>query len=170
MKFGRSELEQLGFLGFTTIGNLQSSACAEVPRKKGVYVVVRESSKPPTFLEASGGGHFKEEDPTVARAELERNWVEDAYVLYFGKAGGTNKKGEQTKVTLRHRIGLCMQFGLGDPVAHRGGRLIWQLSDYRDLLVAWKPLEAEEPRMVEEQLIGAFVKQYCKLPFANLQR
>ena len=130
----------------------------------GVYVVVGGCSKNVAFLEESIGGHFKSKNPTVSISELEDNWVDDAYVINIGKAGGAG-----IKATLFSRIGQYMKFGKGKNIGHRGGRYIWQLRDSDDLLIAWKTLKDEEPKVVESALIDEFRNQYGKRPFANLQ-
>ena len=48
----------------------------ELPTGSGVYVVVREQEGAPKFLERSGGGWWKRQDPTVPTERLEREWVE----------------------------------------------------------------------------------------------
>ena len=61
-----------------------------------------------------------------------------------------------------------MSFGKGSNVGHWGGRLVWQLADSDQLLVAWKQTE-EDPRQVEKDMIKEFRNQYGARPFANLQ-
>lgn len=129
----------------------------------GVYVVLMESVDEPVFRMASIGGHFKGKDPTVPEQVLMANWVEDAIVVYIGKAGGT-----ASKATLQSRLRQYMAFGCGKPVGHWGGRLIWQLANCDDLLVAWKPLVDQEPRKVEQEMIADFVLLHAAMPFANL--
>ena len=71
---------------------------------------------PATFAERSCGGWFKGKEPTVANAALVANWVENAEVVYIGKAD-----------QLKRRQTQFADFGIGKPVGHWGGRLIWQL-------------------------------------------
>ena len=52
---------------------------------------------------------------------------------------------------------------------HRGGRLLWQLTDAQDLLVAWR-VEPDSIGMIERDLVDEFEKTYCRYPFANLRR
>jgi len=90
--------------------------------------------------------------------------VEDATVLYIGKAGPTQGR------TLRIRLRECMQFGRGVPIGHSGGKLIWQLHKSGELLVCWKPTVHDDPRNVEKMLIREFEELYGRIPFANGQR
>ena len=63
-----------------------------------------------------------------------------------------------------------MKFGQGKPVAHHGGRYIWQIKDSEELVVCWKSLEnGKNPRQLEAEMIHEFKKKYGKLPFANLK-
>jgi len=59
-----------------------------------------------------------------------------------------------------------MDFGAGEPVGHRGGRYIWQLSDHRDLLVCWCAVLDRPARDVERELIACFAGVHGCRPFA----
>ena len=162
-----------GFEGFKTVEKLMTNVNV-VPNNKGVYMVLRPSESMPNYVEQGTGGFFKRKNPNVSVQTLAENWVKDADILYIGKAGGTIKKKNGTTsigtVTLRERITLYMRFGQGKPVAHWGGRLIWQLEDAKALVICWKVLKNEEPREVEKQMIQAFKNMHDgRRPFANLQ-
>lgn len=166
MDFSRQGLEAAGFTGFASVADLKRpNGCNAIPKQMGVYVIVRESTIPPVFLERSIGGYFKGEDPTLPVEELRRNWISGAYVVYIGKAGGLTPAA-----TLRSRLKQYMDFGCGKPTGHRGGRMIWQLADCDELLVGWKPLARVEPVVVEQQMIDAFVSAYGMFPYANRRR
>ena len=109
-------------------------------------------------------GFLKGRDPSVAVAVLEKRWLAQPKVLYVGKAGGTSNR-----TTLQGRVHSLMEFGLGRPCAHWGGRYIWQLVDAGKLAVFWKQTH-EEPRQVEKAILCTFIEKYGKLPFANLKR
>jgi hypothetical protein len=156
-------LEAVGFKRCGRVADLHSAACASAPDLPGVYVVLRETETPPTYLKESTGGHFKGKDPTVQVAVLEKNWVVGTGVLYVGKAGGS-----EVGSTLRKRLRQYMKFGNGSPVGHWGGRFIWQLADHNDLLVLYKLTAPHEPSEYEAELISAFTKANGKRPFANL--
>jgi hypothetical protein len=156
---------QGGFKGFKAVSTLQPSGCCEVPDEPGVYLVLRLSAKRPDFLSESVGGHFKGKDPTVEVGVLKSKWVERAFVLYIGKAGGPGRLA-----TLRSRLRQYTQFGKGIRIGHKGGRYIWQLRDSSDLVICWKRTPNEVPRDVEKGLIREFEVVYKKLPFANIHR
>lgn len=133
-----------------------------IPNEKGVYIVLRESSDPVSFLGESVGGHFKSKNPTATIKELTKKWIPNTEIMYIGQCGSGDSKG-----TLRSRIKQYMDFGLGKPVGHWGGRYIWQLSDHKDLSLVFKAYPDEDPREVEQELIYRFMKIYGDEPFAN---
>jgi hypothetical protein len=108
-------------------------------------------------LVKSPGGWFKGKDPTVDVSILESNWVNGSDVIYVGKADD-----------LHRRLRQYIDFGAGRPVGHWGGRLIWQLSQSTDLLLAWTVDRAALAR--EAALISDFVEEFGVMPFANLRR
>ena len=153
-----------GFSGFVSVAELTSGKWKTVPKEKGVYLVIRRSYKEPEFLTKSVGGHFKNRDPTVDVIILKEKWIKDTEIVYIGQAGGNGSKS-----TLQKRIRSYLKFGSGQPVGHWGGRYIWQLKDYRDLLIAWKVTE-EDPSMIESTMIEKFRQNYGNRPFANLMK
>jgi hypothetical protein len=157
--FIRKSLADDGFVGFVTFDALRSGVIREVPETGGVYVVLREADAPPDFLANNPGGRFKKRDPTVPVADLEAKWVNGCHVIYVGK--GDN---------LRRRVKQYMDFGLGKPVGHWGGRYIWQLVDASTLVVAWKTTAPNETAAsAEATLVSRFKSQHGdRLPFANI--
>lgn len=115
------------------------------------------------FLERSIAGHFKGRDPTVDAQALAANWVPGAATLYIGMADW-RKRG---KHPLRKRLQEFARIGAGEAVGHWGGRLIWQLADSDQLLVAWKGTPHRIPKAVEDALIADFRDAFGKPPFAN---
>src|SRR5713226_3686810 len=134
-----TDIVAFGFGGGISISELQES-CSAIPKEPGVYLVVRDVSNSPSFLQASTGAHLKGRDPSVSAEVLKRRWVPNSKVLYVGKAGGT---GQTT--TLHGRIRSYMEYGLGKQRTHWGGRYIWQLADVKDLRVYWAVHAKEEP-------------------------
>ncbi len=161
-------LRESGFCGFVKIGELMND-CSEMPDERGVYLVLNTSGGYPTFVEKGSGGYFKDKNPNVSIEELNSKWVENTIVLYIGHVGGV-QGGRWSNNTLCDRIKKYMRFGKGHNVAHYGGRYIWQIKDYKNLIVCWKPLKGrrEDPKKVESEMINQFVNIYGKRPFANL--
>lgn len=117
------------------------------------------------------GGHFKKRNPNVDIAVLADNWVDNSIVVYIGQAGGIIK-GKWSKSNLRKRLRLYFNFGLGKPVGHQGGRLIWQMDECDKLIVCWKTLpdKIKDPCEEESELIDKFKKAFGgSRPFANLK-
>ena len=158
-----SEMNSYGFLGFEEIQYLMNNNCENVPERKGVYFVLKDSIHS-EFLDRSVGGHFKGKDPTVDLQKLKSKWVDDTLVVYIGQAGGGD-----SKETLFDRLKTYMSFGRGNPVAHWGGRYIWQLQNSRKLKVCWKTIPNFDPEVIEKNLIKEFENHYGKKPFANIR-
>ena len=152
-----------GFAGFVRISELKDNLHL-IPNEPGVYIVLRSSNNQPQFKEVSTGGWFKGKNPTVDKSELEYNWIRNQQLLNIGKAGGPGGSA-----TLRSRLKQYLNFGYGRPVGHWGGRLIWQLEDSYDLLIAWKTTPGLVPEEVEKNMLFAFESEYGRLPFANLR-
>lgn len=159
VRFDRAALEEAGYIGWRTWQQLRDSGLAEVPRASGCYVVQRQRAEPPAFVAVSPVGHFKGKDPTVPLERLESEWVVGASTVYIGKAN-----------ELRTRLKAYALFGAGEPVAHWGGRLIWQLEDAAELLVAWRALTSPGPaRDLERRLLARFAElNHGRRPLANL--
>lgn len=152
-----------GFVGFASVSVLRATALREVPKEQGVYLALWESAQAPVFLTRSNGGRFKGRDPTVLVSTLKERWVADNPIVYIGKAGGTN-----SDATLQKRLSQFLRFGIGAPIGHWGGRLIWQLADADSIVICWKTIPDREPRAVERELIESFRARYGARPFANL--
>jgi hypothetical protein len=159
----RAALTRAGFVGWVPPERLTTRG---VSREPGVYVIWRESVAAPEFLERSRGGIVKGGEPTVPVERLAANWVPGASVLYIGKASPR----ASGRPALAHRLGQYRRFGAGLPVDHWGGRMVWQLADHAELLVAWRPTAPEDPEEVETAMIDAFEAHHGRLPFANLRR
>lgn len=156
------EIKKAGFIGFKKISALFVDI-SSIPKTRGVYLVLNPNFKKAEYLQIGTGGHFKGRNPNVSFDELKSNWVDNSLVVYIGKAGG-----ETSSATLHSRLKQYFSFGQGKNIGHWGGRLIWQLKNSSDLIVCWKPLQNDDPRSFEKQLIKKFVTEFSKRPFANL--
>ena len=149
-----------GFLGFVTFGELRSSA---VPAMPGIYVVLRTSRAAPSFLSRSPAGHRKSRDPSVTPDVLKEAWVDEAVIMYVGKASA----GKDGSRGLRKRLDEYRRHGAGGLAGHWGGRYIWQLADSDALLVAWLQMTERDPGEAEAELIAEFMELHGARPFAN---
>ena len=144
------------FTDSSTFAALRGGDLLRVPNAAGVYMVLN-SNADPAFVHESCGGHFKGRSPTVPVQVLESKWVDDAQVLYIGKANA-----------LRRRLREYASFGAGRPVGHWGGRYIWQLEGCQELRITWMVTPHEDPKVAERSLLTAFAEQHGRIPFANL--
>jgi hypothetical protein len=151
----RKGLKDAGFGGWVTFDAL-AEELSTLPQGGGVYVVVQAVKARPDFLDTNPGGRFKDQDPTVDAPALTANWVDGAEVVYIGKADN-----------LRRRLRQFMRFGMGVPIGHWSGRLIWQLIGSSELVVAWRETPSEVPKEVETRMLGEFRAAFAKTPFAN---
>lgn len=142
-----------------SFAELFSNRFKNVPDAPGIYIVYVKKDFKPELIKPGTGGFFKGRDSNVTKEKLEQKWVDSAEILYIGKTNGS----------LRERVALYAAFGAGYPVAHWGGRYIWQIKNaMKDLYVCWKT--DDNPRKREKNEIAEFEKVYNKLPFANLKR
>ncbi|MCZ4328125.1 hypothetical protein [Brachybacterium paraconglomeratum] len=156
----RRGLEDAGYTGFRRFSALRES---RPPTDPGIYVLLRESSAAPVFLEQSLA--TKRESFTIDAALLEREWVPDAQVVYIGLAvAGKNHDG------IHRRLKQYRRTGQGTADNHSGGVWVFQLADAMDLTVCWRSepgLSDEFVEGLEHHLIADFTARHGKLPFAN---
>ena len=161
MIFTKKSLTENGFTGFRPIDELDPM---RIPQGPGIFVILRPADFEPLFLGKITAGTFKKKDPNLKREELEAEWVPDASVLYIGKASA----GSQGNRGLRKQIQEFLDYGRGRPTVVWDTRLIWQLRDALDLIIAWKELPASEVNAAEAAFHAGFVAAHGCLPFANL--
>lgn len=156
------EIKSQGFVGFKKVSELyDDSSC--IPKCAGVYLVIYSDKILPVFIPKGTSGKYKRE-LNLSCEELKNNWVSTSPVLYIGKASLTKN------TSLRKRIRDYVLFGYGKPVAHRGGRFIWQLENSKNLIVCWKEVVGDNPRELEKELILNFSNKHTKKPFANMNK
>ncbi len=142
--------------------------CSTIDEKCGVYAVVYKKNDIPDFKDPGSGPEIWDgRKVNVSVGELADNWITfkngDEHIIYIGRAGGEN-----TKTNLKKRIRKYILFGLGNKVAHYGGRYIWQIGNFRDLEINWEPVD--RPAEIERNLLDQFKKEHNqRLPFANLK-
>ncbi|MFW0773820.1 hypothetical protein ACLRGI_11700 [Paenarthrobacter nitroguajacolicus] len=161
MLFTKKSLTEDGFTGFRPLDELDPM---RIPQGPGIFIILRPADFEPTFLNKSTAGTFKKKDPSLKREVLEPEWIPDASVLYIGKASA----GSQGNRGLRKQLQEFLDYGRGRPTVVWDARLIWQLRDALDLMVAWKELPASEVNAAEAAYHADFVAAFGRLPFANL--
>lgn len=163
MLFTKKSLTEDGFTGFRPLDELDPM---RIPQGPGIFIILRPADFEPTFLNKSTAGTFKKKDPSLKREVLEPEWIPDASVLYIGKASA----GSQGNRGLRKQLQEFLDYGRGRPTVVWDARLIWQLRDALDLMVAWKELPASEVNAAEAAYHADFVAAFGRLPFANLMQ
>ncbi|MGF4043908.1 hypothetical protein ACX800_19540 [Paenarthrobacter nitroguajacolicus] len=161
MLFTKKSLTEDRFTGFRLLDELDPM---RIPQGPGVFAILRPADFEPSFLSKSTAGTFKKKDPNLKREDRESEWIPDASVLYIGKASA----GSQGNRGLRKQLQEFMDYGRGRPTVVWDARLIWQLRDALDLIVAWKELPASEVNAAEAAYHADFVAAFGRLPFANL--
>ncbi|KRE64197.1 hypothetical protein ASG92_19235 [Arthrobacter sp. Soil736] len=161
MPINKQSLRADGFAGFRPLARLEIT---RVPQAPGIFAVLKPEGFEPRFLAKSTAGVFKKKDPSLREAALVAEWIDDADVLYLGKAG----PGSKGNRGLRRQIQEFVDFGRGKPPGHWDGRLIWHLADSQSLVIAWKELPAAEVNPAEAKYHADFRELYGRLPFANL--
>lgn len=152
------EIKKYGFKGFESVKDLREDS-SRIPKKKGVYLVLKPQDMDVGFLETGTGGHTKG-NPNVSRDKLKAKRIEDMLVLYIGRTGRT----------LYKRINELLRFGQGESIGHWGGRYLWQINHSEELVICWKEMQDEDPEEIKNRLLLDFESKYSKLPFANRQR
>jgi hypothetical protein len=163
---GTEHVEQIdgidlrGWSGPITVQDLLSSCSSELPKTAGVYTVLFGGGSP-EFLDKSAAGWYQDRNSSYsARIAFDR-WAKGATILYFGM---TASRG-----MLRDRIRKLVDFAAGKPVAHRGGRLLWHLREWRSLQLPWCECPASTARALEASLIESFAPLHeARRPFANM--
>lgn len=161
----KSDLIAQGFSGFTTICELQRN----IPRSeelslRGVYAVVCSPTYKPSFIDPDKVRRNRSVIMPWSLEKLKKKWVPGVEVLYVGKASGSGAE----KHTLRKRLTELVRHSMGKTTAHgphKGGEILWQLRGYNDFEVGFLP--TDQPEKEEERLIGLFLSNTGKLPFAN---
>lgn len=145
-------LETVGFEGFVTSAELRLPRVLQLPKDRGVYVVLYEGSERSDFAVNSPAKGVPYPPEALANARLE-----DTPVLYIGAADGQGRR-------IHHRLKQYARRGR----SHTGCRATWQIPDAdEELLVAWTE-SADEPGVdVEKRLRAEFKGIYGQWPFAN---
>lgn len=161
MEWTADGLRDAGFTGFVPFAEV----AAVVDDGPGVYVIVRTSGSDPVFTETTVGGRYRGRDSAYPRDRVASEWVPGAGVVYIRKADARRANANG----LSKRLDEYRRFGLGKS-GHGGGRMIWQLEDHAELLVAWRRSGTDvKAKGVEDELLLDFMNDHeGRMPFANI--
>lgn len=149
------QLKAAGYMGFEPLGRLmRENILPDVP---GVFVVVRPDMSGSRFIDIGSAPKYKGQDPNVSIVSLLVRWIKDAQTVYIGKAGKS----------LHNSVMQLMEFGSGVAVDHWDGRFLWQITNIRSYLLAWRPLPKADVDAEQQKAFEEFRQLYGKLPFAN---
>lgn len=161
-----ASLSAYGFMGFVPLRDWDESLTRGSTKSdvEGVYVVVRESTLVPTFLDED---HRKPRPKRWSAEAAADRWVPGVQVLYFGKGPLRSSKSKRQQ-GLARRVSELQKHGYKGGANHYGGELLWQIDDADALLIAWKPLAQGESAAIESGLIRGFDRIMGRQPFANV--
>ena len=161
----KADLINFGFEGFISYSELNMNEDSYLPEERGIYFVLNPDYQNPEFINPGVCGKHKGKNPNYNIEYLKKKYVKDVQVMYIGKAGGTG-----LDATLQSRIKDYLACSRNSTCSHSGGRSIWQLKNYNELVFCWQTLENIEPGKRENELIEEFESQFGKIPFANQNR
>lgn len=166
MKYSVKGLREYGFVGFVPLKDWDESQVIGITHSdvEGVYVVVREATEAPKFLDED---HRKPRPKRWSAEAAAERWVPEVHVLYFGKGPLRSSAGKR-RTGLARRIGELQRHGFRGGANHYGGKLLWQIDDADALLIAWKSLAEGESAATESGLIRGFERIIGRQPFANV--
>ena len=166
MAYSIDDLRNFGFVGFAPFRTWAKGMIIKPgePDAEGVYAIVRESMARPMFTEED---HSKPRVTIRTAVEAAEHWVPGVQVLYFGK-GPLRRATSRKRDGLVQRIYEFQQHGYAGGANHYGGKLVWQIGDADQLLIAWKLLPEGTSEAVESGLILGFKETRGIQPYANV--
>lgn len=147
--------------GYETLWNLWNhwdEYKKNIPETRGIYRIVLPEGMHAVFS-AEIKGHPVADAYDVGLLENKYEQTGCSELLYIGKAGG--RRG------LRQRIRQYLLYGFGEGNNHRGGRAIFQITEFEKLICVWEECvecEKEEHRLLKEFFEACGEKTY---PVAN---
>lgn len=125
-----------------------------IPKKQGIYRVLKTDDEKITFLDNTKNPNFKPYQ--VAKLQDKYNKTKSSKVLYIGKA-----------VNLHNRIKQYIKYGLNLANNHKGGRAIFQIKDYKKLVI--EVILCDRCECVEKNMLIGFKENFNELPVANMK-
>ena len=152
--------------------NIKNLERSNIPKTSGIYIVELADNKKINILETSSAKkEYKDYKGKIhnliyTKTELENKLLTvDKKILYIGKA-------EAKQGGLFDRISQLIKYAYGNCDNHRGGRALWQIKDWENILnIYW--YEDDEAEKLEKHLLKLHAKEHPNkkkgftYPFAN---
>ena len=150
-------------MGEATLAELWDDFCGQkdieephlVPAKKGIYCIRVPAGMRIVFKDA-----IDNHPGDAYRVEYLETKRVPSDILYIGKANG--------KSGLFQRLRQYMRYGFDGGNNHRGGRAIFQVEGYENLICRWCVCENCEDK--ERLLLENFKRKYGTYPIANWRK
>ncbi len=160
----KSSLEDVGFIGFTTVRELQATTLRRPElSKRGLYVVVCPRGYKPDFIDLEKARRTRNVIKPWSRDKLLKKWVPETEILYLDRAGDDKKQRSLRRCItdlVRHSQGKTTDQG-----PHIGGELLWQLKGYENFELGYLPTDT--PKELERSLLAWFYSKTGRVPYAN---
>lgn len=127
-----------------------------IPPTRGIYQIVAPSGMS-IYFSPEIKGHPATDAYDVSVLENKYEKANHPHLLYIGKAEGAEG--------LRQRIRQYLLYGFAKGNSHRGGRAIFQIKAFKNLICEWE--EFEDCAAIEHQQLKAFSEEYAVYPIAN---
>lgn len=131
---------------------------SELPAEHGIYRILIPNGMEITFKERIE--NHPDDAYLVPKLQEKYEKSRTSGILYIGKASG--RRG------LRQRLGQYLRYGFDSGKNHRGGRAIFQIEGFENLICEYEVCPNCEE--VERQQLCEFQKTYGVFPVANWRK
>jgi len=147
------------FDNYCLIKSLYENHCTEIPKKKGLYIVIKPVEIAAVFCEETVAiAKFKGKSMLYDVADLEEKFKRsDQEILYIGSA-----------INLYKRIKQLIDYGYNGKTGHRGERTLWQMENYKKFKLGL--LQCEDPISEKKKFLQEYFQVYDVLPVANRRK
>lgn len=128
---------------------------SDLPTEPGIYRILIPDGMEITFKERIE--NHPNDAYLIPKLQEKYDKSRASGILYIGKAGG--RRG------LRQRLGQYLRYGFSSGKNHRGGRAIFQIEGFENLICAYEVCPNCEE--VEHQQLHEFRETYKTFPVAN---
>ena len=147
------------FENYCLIESLNENHCTEIPKKKGLYIVIKPVEIAAVFCkETVAISEFKGKSMLYDVGKLEEKFNNsDQEILYIGRAKN-----------LYTRIKQLIDYGYNGKKNHRGERVLWQMKNHDKFKLGF--LQCENPIFEKKNFLQEYCQEYHVLPVANWRK